>query len=116
MHELPIVREILRTSLNYAQANDATHLHEIVLGVGELHDMAEEWVERYFEFASKGTIAEGAVIKINRYPVICCCKSCGENNLIHLHTMDKVACGACGSTEYDIISGKQMQIENISIT
>ena len=115
MHELPIIKEILRVSLKYAHENNADKLHKIVLGVGEIHDLVQEWVLRYFEFASNGTLAEGARIQIIRYPIVCRCIGCGENILVRLETTESIFCPKCGGSDCDIISGKELRIENIVI-
>ena len=115
MHELPIVKEILNIALRYAEENHAGAIRTIQLEIGELHDLVPEWVEKFFRFASKGTIAERAEIQIRWYPVIGRCTSCGECSVLHLRTGDELCCPLCAGKEFQIVSGKEFQISKIEV-
>jgi len=54
--------------LKYAQECKARRVVSIHLQVGELRDVVEEWVQRYFDYLSEGTIAEGSKLVFKRTP------------------------------------------------
>ena len=60
MHELPVTESILNIVLTHAKRNRARKVISIHLKIGELSDLENEWVQRYFDYLSKDTIAEGA--------------------------------------------------------
>jgi hydrogenase nickel incorporation protein HypA/HybF len=117
MHELPIVKSVLEAALRHAAGRKAEKIHSIVLVVGQMHDIVVELVDKFFRFAAKGTIAQGAVVEIELIPVICRCRACKENYVLHLHgSEEKMCCPVCGSVEADRLSGDEFMIREIKIT
>ena len=115
MHELPIVKGILNVVLNQAAENNAAAIKSVDLEIGEMHDLVPEWVEKFFRFASKGTIAEDAELRIHRRPIICKCDACGEYFVLHLRLEDQLHCPVCGSQEFQLISGRELQVLKIEV-
>lgn len=117
MHELPIVKSVLEAALRYAKQQNAQHIHKVVLTVGKMHDLVPEWVDKFYRFAAKGTIAEGGYIEIESLPVICRCKNCKENYILHLHGPEEsMGCPVCGSHEADKLSGDEFLIKEIEVS
>ena len=50
----------------------------IHLRIGKMSDIEDDWIQRYFDYLSKGTAAEGARLVIERTPVVLQCRSCAE--------------------------------------
>lgn len=115
MHELPIVREVLKIAINHAEQNQGQKIISIRLGIGELHDVVEVWMQKYFEYVSKGTIAEGATLIVKSYPVICCCEKCKEFYTVNLHSAKAVNCPVCSAENYTLVSGREFMVEGIEI-
>ena len=116
MHELPIVKGILEAVIEYATENHAAKVSKVVLTVGSLHDLIPEWVQKYFRFASSGTIAEEAIIVINKTPIICRCKACECNFVFHLSAQpEQQHCPECGSKDFVLVSGRELIIQKIEI-
>jgi hydrogenase nickel incorporation protein HypA/HybF len=65
MHELPITESILKIVLKHAEMNSARKVITVHLQVGKLSDLEDDWIQRYFDYLSKGTIAEGQSSKSN---------------------------------------------------
>ena len=70
MHELSVTESILNIVLKHAQENGAEKVLTIGLKIGELSELVGECIQHYFDYLSKGTIAEGAVLEIERAPII----------------------------------------------
>lgn len=117
MHELAITKSILRHSLLYAQEAKGDRITTIILRIGVLRDIEQEWLERYFAYISKGTIAEDAQIIIFHEPVICQCKICKQQFRINVedYSTADVHCPECGVQNYDLISGTQFVIQAIEV-
>ena len=113
MHELPIVKEVLKTVLRVAQEEKASKILKVTLEVGDMHDLVDEWVKKYFVFASRGTVAEGARIEIRRLPVICRCKACEELFVAHFRRIDSVVCPVCHCDSFSFVSGDELRIEKV---
>lgn len=112
MHELAVTQNILRISLEEAEKHAAKRVKEIRLQVGELSDLVPECIQTYFEFVSSGSKAEGALIKIQRIPIIVQCQLCGEEEEIG---RKQFRCPACGSDRIKIIRGREFLIESLEV-
>ncbi len=83
MHELSIVQNVVNIVLDHAERNGAQKVLSVSLRVGELRDVVDDLIQRFFDYLSKDTIAEEARLKIERLPVIFRCK-CGETFSVHI--------------------------------
>ena len=54
MHELAIVKQVIRTSVNYMEKNNAKKVEEIYLHIGALNMVVEPLLSRAFDFAKRG--------------------------------------------------------------
>ena len=75
MHEASITQAMLDMALEHAQGQRIT---DIYLQVGQMSLVVPECVEFYFEFLSKGTMAEGAKLHFEIVPIEITCPDCGR--------------------------------------
>jgi hydrogenase nickel incorporation protein HypA/HybF len=115
MHELPVTESILKVILKHAEKNHANKVVRIHLRIGEMSDIADEWLQRYFEYISKGTLAEGASIKVERSPVIFRCDTCGETFQVKIREVKQVVCPKCGGDKAEFVSGREYYIKEIEV-
>ena len=57
MHELSITESILKIVLKHAQKSGIQKVMTIHLRIGKLSDLEDEWIQRYFDYLSKESIA-----------------------------------------------------------
>ena len=114
MHELSVTQSILEISLEYAQKNQANHIVAIHLQVGEVTDFDDEWIQRYFDFVSKGTIAEGAKLRITRNPGKLQCHGCSFVFPLDRSTWNS-QCPSCQSKDTELISGREFRVESLEV-
>ena len=115
MHELPVIQGVLDICLKCAAENNAKKIVSILLKVGEMSDLQDEWIQRYFDYLSKGTAAEDAKLKIERVPVVLRCKSCTESFPVDFRQDKQVKCLHCGSTDLTFVSGREYRVESMEI-
>ena len=117
MHELPLTKNILDTALRYAQKTNSQKVAAIVLRLGALRDIKKEWIQHYFNYISKGTIAEGAEILIIPDPIVCHCQDCNKDFEIDRddYAGEDILCPNCSTPNYTLISGTKFQIEGIEV-
>ena len=113
MHELPITEEILKIVVKHAQMNNVTQVVSINLQIGKLSDLEDEWIQRYFDYLSKGTLAEGAKLKIERMPVMVRCNACSKAFEAEVRNPDGLVCPACGEKGGSLISGREYYIKDM---
>jgi hydrogenase nickel incorporation protein HypA/HybF len=75
MHEASITEAMLDLALKYAQGQRIT---DIYLQVGRMSFVVPECVEFYFEYLSRGTVAEGARLHFETAPLEMTCTDCGR--------------------------------------
>jgi hydrogenase nickel incorporation protein HypA/HybF len=113
MHELPVINSILEVILKHAKTNSVKKVHAISLIVGDLSDLEDEWMQRYFDYVSKGSVAEGAKLKIERIPAIVSCTVCGHNFQVDKTRMDATVCPECGAQKFTLVSGRGYHIKDM---
>ncbi|MBP7585505.1 MAG: hydrogenase maturation nickel metallochaperone HypA [Spirochaetes bacterium] len=114
MHELSIMSNILDIVLDFAGRHGATRVSKINLLVGDLSDLIPEWMQTYFDFVSKDTLADKALIVVNRVPAVLRCKGCSFE-----FTLDKekwqFTCPKCSASDVELLSGREFTVESIEI-
>ncbi len=115
MHELSVTQGILEIALDYGNRNQATKIIEIHLQIGEITDFDDEWIQRYFDFVSKGTIAEGAKLRITRIPAQLQCQACSRIFPLDRSTWNS-QCPSCQSKNTQLISGREFRVEALEVT
>lgn len=115
MHELPVMESVLRIVLGHAARNRVRKIVAVHLKVGELSDLMEEWMQRYFDYVSKDTLAEGAVLKIKRIPVRFRCAGCRAEFGADIRQEREIRCPECGADRPVLIAGREYFIENMEV-
>jgi hydrogenase nickel incorporation protein HypA/HybF len=114
MHELPVIESILNICLKHAQQNDVQKVLAIHLEIGELSDLENEWMQSYFDHLSKGSIAEGAVLKIKRTPVVMKCGGCETSFNVDVKSLKDIKCPSCNAEKnFQLVSGREYHILNM---
>lgn len=115
MHELPIVKSIFDVCIKYAAANNVNKVIAVNLRVGEVSDLQDEWIQRYFDYLGKGTLVEGAKLTIERVPLVVRCKACSESFRVNIRERRKVECPRCQATEFAYVSGREYSVESLEV-
>jgi len=115
MHELPITESILRVVLRHAEGQNVRRVVTIRLRIGRLSDLEDEWIQRYFDYLSAGTVAEGARLEIERTPVVMRCSACGASYEAETGRMGDLVCPACGERGGTLLSGREYHIKEMEV-
>lgn len=115
MHELPVTGEILKTVLKHAKWNKVSKVVSVCLQIGKLSDLEDEWIQHYFDYLSKGTVAEGAKLKIERLPIVIQCQSCRLPHNVEASQLAEWTCFGCGGKQGELISGRQYYIKDMEV-
>ena len=112
MHEINIVRHVMRTVEEFAKENNTPDIREIVLDIGELSLVIPEYVDEIFPVVAKGTMFENTKLIINIIPGLAECNECNEIFNVIEH---EGYCPNCGSFDKDVLSGKDFFIREVHI-
>lgn len=113
MHELPVMQSILTIILRHAAMHHVKRVHAIRLSVGTLSDLEEEWMQKYFDHLSAGSLAEGAKLKIEWVPAILMCDECSNRFELDKTKLDGISCPACGRKKFSLVSGREYHIKDM---
>lgn len=112
MHEIGVVRQVIRTVEDFAKENNITKVEEIVLDIGELSLIIPKYVDDIFAVTVEGTILDGAKLIMNVIPGMAECEECDEIFNVIEH---EGYCPNCGSFEKTVLSGTDFTIKEIHI-
>jgi hydrogenase nickel incorporation protein HypA/HybF len=121
MHEFSFAYNIFKVAEATAIKNNAKKITEVLLEIGELTLIVPELLQRSFEMATKGSIAEGAKLTIEITPGKVRCRDCNKNSVVSLTKdaqltgLQLFKCSHCDSSNTEIIEGKKANVKNIKI-
>ena len=112
MHEIGVVRSMVKTVTAFAEANQITDIAEIVVDVGELSLVIPEYVEELYPPVVKGTPLENTKLIVNIVPGMAECDDCDEIfNVIECNGH----CPNCNSFNKTVLSGKDFTVREIHV-
>ncbi len=115
MHELQVTERILNIALKHAEPERVKKIVKIYLEIGELAELEDEWIQNYFDYLSKDTLAEDAKLIITRLPIVLQCKECSHSFEIKKKEMVESQCPECGKQKYNLVSGREYSIKNLEV-
>jgi hydrogenase nickel incorporation protein HypA/HybF len=113
MHELPITKSIFQIVLTHAMMNRVERVIAVDLEIGPLSDLQAEWMQRYFDRLSRGTVVEGAILRTNRVPAVFRCNACqAQFEVCSLLDAD-LCCAQCHSGNVSLISERAYHVKSM---
>ena len=94
MHEIGVVRSMVKTVTDFAQANNIAEVTEIVLDIGELSLVIPKYVEDIYPVVVEDTFLKDTKLIINIIPGMAECDECNELFNVIEH---EGYCPNCGS-------------------
>lgn len=117
MHEMSLIKEVLKLVLSECEGVPVKSVDTISLTVGEQRDVVEKYMENYFHFLARGTMAESATFKVERVPFMVRCTDCLNIFKIDTHDPETWSCPRCGAYQkYRVFSGHEFQVTSIEVT
>ncbi len=112
MHEIGLLRQLVRTVTSFAEENNVHDITEVAVDCGELSLVIPEYLEELYPVAVKGSILETAKLRINIIPGLAECDECDE---IFNVVEQKGFCPNCGSFQKTVLSGKDFSVREIVV-
>jgi len=121
MHEFSMAQQIFSIVMRVAKENNVKKILEINIEVGQLTFLNPDQLKFALKVLSEDTIAQDAKIRIEIIQPEIRCNSCKYTGKISYdgpesHTIYPIIflkCPKCGSTDVEIIRGKECNIKNI---
>jgi hydrogenase nickel incorporation protein HypA/HybF len=112
MHELSVCQGLLRQVQQVAADNEARVVERILLRVGALSGVEPPLLERAFEIARMGTVAETAELVIENGPVVVKCRECGGSSSV---PANRLLCSYCGDWRVDVTEGEELLLLSVDL-
>jgi hydrogenase nickel incorporation protein HypA/HybF len=110
MHEIRIAEDLTAIILETAAVEKLSKVTKVNISFGKLIQVVPEIFEFAFREAVRDSIAEDTEIEIEIIPIKMKCINCGCD--FHLKE-NLFKCETCGSTDLQIIHGKELFIKSI---
>jgi hydrogenase nickel incorporation protein HypA/HybF len=115
MHELHVTKSIFQIVLKHAIKGNVNCVHSVNLEIGALSDLQGEWIQRYFDRLSRGTVVEGAKLQIKRVPAVFECNRCHQLFEIDSLLEKNLSCPLCQNREVKLVSGREYHVKNMEV-
>lgn len=112
MHEIGVVRSMMRTVEDFARDSGIDEIVSIVLEIGDLSMIIPKYVEDIYSVVSKDTRFEGTELVIETVEGQGVCRDCKRAFPI---VKNEGYCPRCGKRNADIISGRDFIIKEIVV-
>ena len=112
MHEIGVVRSMVKTVTAFAEANQITDIAEIVVDVGELSLVIPEYVEELYPAVAAETPLKDTKLILEIVPGMAECDECDE---IFNVVENEGYCPNCGSFEKTVLTGRDFNIKEIHV-
>jgi hydrogenase nickel incorporation protein HypA/HybF len=113
MHELSVCQGMIRQVEGIARQERATRVDSIALSIGPQSGVEPPLLDRAFEIARMGTVAQDAVLEIQTGPVVVECRTCGSSGEA---SANRLLCPACGDWRVSVRQGEEMTLMRVELS
>jgi hydrogenase nickel incorporation protein HypA/HybF len=110
MHELSICSSIAGIATRHAGGRAVAVIH---IQVGQFRQIVPDTLVYCWDLVSAGTPLAGSRIDVEAIPARIRCRDCGH--VAEVGDLPVFACGRCGSTDAEIISGEECLIASLEV-
>jgi hydrogenase nickel incorporation protein HypA/HybF len=112
VHELSVATQIVDLVSRVMDEHSAHKVGEVSVEVGALSCVDPDSLEFCFQAITKGTRLENARLKIEEIKPRARCRRC---NLEYEVRWDDFRCKACGSSEFDVLIGRDISVKEVEV-
>ena len=110
MHELKIAQDLSAIVLEAAEKENLSKVTKVSISFGQLIQIVPDIFEFAFREAVRGTVSQDAELTIEIVPVKMICNECRTDFEVK-HSLFR--CSFCGSTDLNILTGKELFVKSI---
>lgn len=113
MHELAVAQRLVAMIVEEAVRSQAHKIERVRLRLGHLSHVEPSSLELAFAAASRGTLADGAELQIERTSGAARCLLCGAQTVVARHG---AACSACGECALLVEGGEELRLVSLEVS
>ena len=111
MHELGVVKHVMKTLEDVAKENNVTRVASVTLQIGEVSGVVhEQLLDCWNWYADRTVLFKGSDLKIETMPAVTYCENCKQEYETVKHGR---TCPYCGSEDTYLLTGNQFEIKEI---
>lgn len=110
MHELKIIQDIFPLMEKVAKENHLKSINKVVLAIGNLRQIQEEFLQFAFKTIAQDTIAKGSELVIKKVPICVFCRGCQQKFEVKENAY---VCPHCNGVSLEIVTGKEIILESV---
>lgn len=116
MHEMSLLHDVLDIVLNAVDGSNVKAVTKVVLAVGDMRDVVDEYVPNLFKRLARGTVAEDAEIGIIHVPITARCRQCGYVLPIDPCAEATWCCPSCKTyKDFRLMTGNEFIVKSIEV-
>ncbi|MGS0824296.1 hydrogenase maturation nickel metallochaperone HypA/HybF [Shewanella sp. 0m-8] len=112
MHEYSIVTALIEQCEQYASANQASKVTQVVIKLGILSGVEPALLKTAFDTFKLEGICHDASLVINIQPLVISCAACGSKTE---HKLRNVICSHCQSADTTVLDGEDMMLMQLEL-
>jgi hydrogenase nickel incorporation protein HypA/HybF len=112
MHEIALAQSIVEIVEEHARRDSFARIRSIRLAIGALSGVDPRALQFGFEAAAKGTVAEGAILVIDRPPGQAWCTDC--DGFVPIAGLGD-PCPACGGRCWTAARGDELRVTELEV-
>lgn len=112
MHELTLSQGIIDVVCGQAAADGARRVLRVRIAIGALSHVEPDAIEFCFEAVSRGTLAQGAVLEIERPPGRAHCLTCEAEVRV---AGRECPCPQCGDHRWVLVGGDELRVVELEV-
>jgi hydrogenase nickel incorporation protein HypA/HybF len=112
MHEMSLIESVVEIACETAAKHDAKSIKSIRLDVGSLTYVDPDALLFCYDAAKRGSLAENALLEINRIAGQGWCPDCGKT--VPLEQRFE-ACPECGQYHVKVTAGEELKIRDLEV-
>jgi hydrogenase nickel incorporation protein HypA/HybF len=112
MHEMALCEGVLQVLEEYARKQGYARVRTVWLEIGELAGVEIEAMRFGFDVVTRGTLAEGAELRIITRPGAAWCLQCAKTVRVQ-QRFD--ACPDCGGYELQVTGGEELRVRELEV-
>ncbi|MGF1874538.1 hydrogenase maturation nickel metallochaperone HypA [Photobacterium frigidiphilum] len=112
MHELSISLNTVDTVVEHAIRQGFKRITAVTLGIGTLSCIEPQALQTGFEFACRGTMADGAALEIEMISARAWCQNCQQSVILAARG---ICCPNCQGYQLAIETGDELMIKHIEV-
>jgi hydrogenase nickel incorporation protein HypA/HybF len=112
MHEIGLMQRMVEVALEHAASAGARQVQRVTVRVGAESGVVPDVITLAFEVATRGTIAEGAELRIEDVPIACFCTACD----LEFAPADALQeCPSCHRLGAEVRRGREFELASLEI-